>query len=157
MARSQIWIALVATATLQPVAFSPLLAQKMDTAERVATALADSGLPIVDIEVFTSKSDPNKLMGRPSQYTSKVNFEDTRYPLRDDTIRTTEPTIEGFATVADAKKRVDYVTRISSSSTLVLQYIYHSGKFVLRLPREVEPDDAKAYQTALSKVASQKP
>jgi hypothetical protein len=124
-------------------------AEKLNSAQDLASVLISKGLPIANIEVFTPKTDPNKLMGRPGQYTSKIAFADTRYPESDSDFVGSDNTIEGFASIADAKKRADYVIRVTQSSPMFVQYVYHSGRFVLRLDRSLEPDDAKAYQAAM--------
>ena len=47
-------------------------------ASQVAEALKASGLPIGDIQAFDENTDPNGLLGRPGEYTSKAHFLDTR-------------------------------------------------------------------------------
>lgn len=133
----------------------PALAQDQSNAAiDMASRLAGSGLPVTDIEAVTPATDANKLMGRPGYYTSKIYFTDARYPEDASDFMTTQNTIEAFASVEDAKRRADYVGRIARSSSMLAQYVYHSGRFVLRLTRAIEPDDASTYQAALVKAAS---
>ena len=40
--------------------------------------------PIYEIITYTEKTDPNNLLGRPNQYTSKANFSDIRILTADD-------------------------------------------------------------------------
>ncbi|MED0678273.1 hypothetical protein [Aneurinibacillus thermoaerophilus] len=39
--------------------------------------MKESGLHIGKTKTYTASNDPNKLLDRPDQYTSKVNFVDT--------------------------------------------------------------------------------
>lgn len=50
---------------------------KLKTAEEISAALKAKGLLIGTVVVYTAETDTNKLLGRPNQYTSKVNFADT--------------------------------------------------------------------------------
>lgn len=133
----------------------PALAQdQTNAAIDIANRLAVSGLPVKDIKAVTPATDDNKLMGRPGYYTSKIYFSDARYPEDASEIVTTENTIEAFASVEDAKRRADYVGKIATSSPMFAQYVYQSGRFVLRLKRAFEPADASDYQAALVKAAT---
>jgi hypothetical protein len=44
----------------------------------VITALRHAGLPIGAVRYYKARSDPNKLLGRPFQYTGKATFRDHR-------------------------------------------------------------------------------
>ena len=48
------------------------------TAEELVVALRQSGLPILGWTLITGPTDPDHLLGRPGQYTSKVIFSDRR-------------------------------------------------------------------------------
>src|SRR5215217_8300277 len=48
------------------------------SADEVLQGLKDNDMPIGESVAYTAKNDPNDLLGRPNQYTSKVMFEDTR-------------------------------------------------------------------------------
>lgn len=52
------------------------------TAAEVTTALAAKGLPLTMTKDFTAADDPNSLLGRPGQYTSKTAFLGRAYPSR---------------------------------------------------------------------------
>ena len=47
-------------------------------AEAVVERLQAAGLTIGKVIVYTEETDPNDLLGRPGQYTSKAAFTDTR-------------------------------------------------------------------------------
>lgn len=130
----------------------PVVAPKVETAEDVANGLVKAGLPVANIKVVTAETDDNKMLGRPGQYNSKVYFDDTRHPTKEDEFETVENTIEGFPSEEEAKRRQEYVAEVTKAMPMFNQYIYRAGKFVLRLDKAVLPDEAKAYETALSKI-----
>ena len=113
-----------------------------------------AGLPVADIKVITAETDDNKLLGRSGQYTSKVYFTDTRHPKDPEAFNSVDNTIEGFASVDDAKKRAEYVGGIAKATPMFAQYIYQSGVFVVRLDKAVLPDEAKGYEAALKKITA---
>jgi hypothetical protein len=129
---------------------APAKQTKTQSAEDVAVALSKAGLPVSNIEVFTPKTDPNRLMGRPGQYISKVSFTDTNYPEND--LGKIDQTIETFPTTAAAKTRRDYIDRVTRNTPFLLQYQFLRGRVLLRLDKELSPDDAKEYEAALTEI-----
>jgi hypothetical protein len=119
------------------------------TAEAVVAALKASGLPVGDVVVYTAETDPNKLLGRPGGYAGKAAFRDTRITSTGEIKVDSGGDVEMFASEAEAKARADYVLGVVKVLPLVSQYVYHSGPVVLRLSRELTPDQAAAYETAL--------
>ncbi len=111
------------------------------TADRVKAALEAGGFGATDIVVFTAESDPNKLLGRPSQYTGKLSWKDPRGP--NDTA-----TLEIFGNLADLQARFTYIDAIFKSSPLVLQWMwkYDERLALLRVPKDLTPDQAKFYE-----------
>jgi hypothetical protein len=95
------------------------------TAEAVAKALGLTG-----VTAYTDSTDPNHLMGRQREYTSKVNWGDG-----DDN------SIEAFADDADARARYAYLTTFSCP--IGDGYDYLSGTVFLRLGCALTPDRAK--------------
>src|SRR5665648_949177 len=71
---------------------------KVITAEGISDSFKNGGLPMTDIVVYTEETDTNKLMGRPNQYISKVNFMDSRV-----TDSKKGGSIEVFSNAKDAK------------------------------------------------------
>lgn len=121
---------------------------KILTAEQVIVKLQEAGLPISNVVVYNEKSDPNGKLGRPDEYTSKANFSD---PAHEDIDKTSpDNTIEVFTTEADAKLRAEYVKSVTKG-TMISQYIYQIGVYVLRIDYDVLPADAQKYEQALSK------
>jgi hypothetical protein len=105
------------------------------TAEQIATRL---NLGKVSASAYDAKTDPNGLLGRQGQYTSKVNWG---------SIGTTDDaeqrsSIEVFPNAGDAQARLDYVKGFSG--TFVGDgYDYLTGSALLRLSRSYTPDEAK--------------
>jgi hypothetical protein len=115
---------------------------------QVITALRRAGLPIGTVRYHSPASDPNKLLGRPGQYTGKANFHDRRLRGRDYTVDN-GGSVETFASNSDASRRYKYVRAISTSSPLFAEWNYVEGTVVLRLSHELTPRQAKQYERAL--------
>lgn len=114
-------------------------------AEGVVEHLLSSGLPIENIIVYTSESDPNELLGRPGQYTSKVNFADNRVEQWDEE----DPTggsVEVFENAKDAQARYTYVEEVNSVMSALNQYLYLSDNILLRVDHELTPEQAEEYR-----------
>jgi hypothetical protein len=108
-------------------------------AEEYGSKLKEAGLSIENIEVSTAENDENKLLGRPNQYTSKINF--------------TNGSIEVFANKEDAKNRKEYIDSIGKKMPLVAEYSYINDTGVLlRIDKKITPDDAKKYEEAFMKI-----
>lgn len=134
---------------VQPIKKTPA------NAEEVVKALKESGLPIGDISVFTAENDPNSLLGRPGQYTSKVNFVDTRIneQVSEGISITNGGSVEFFASTDDAKKRYDYVSSIAKSGlAMFVEYDYLVGKALLRVSGKLTPKQAAEYETKLKEI-----
>lgn len=91
---------------------------KLESAEDYVNAI----MALVDTmsitAVYTPKTDPNDLMGRPGGYDSKANFADSRVPKdelggldKDDSTR--GGSIEVYSDAAGAKKRSEYIQRVT--------------------------------------------
>ncbi|MFN8511345.1 MAG: hypothetical protein U0232_14560 [Thermomicrobiales bacterium] len=106
--------------------------------------------------VWTAETDPNKLLGRPFQYTSKVTFRDTRLPLRPNP-RSMPADVEVFATAADLQSRKTYIESVIKTSPQFVQYVYSANLALLRLGKGLTPDQAAAYEAAFAKAAASDP
>jgi hypothetical protein len=117
------------------------------TGDGAAAALRGSGLPVTDVRVFTAETDPNKLLGRPGEYTHKVSWQDTRTPGEGN-----DATIEVFATADDLKRRKAYTEAIARTGGLFAQYVEanEARLALLRLPHDLTPDQAKGYRDWLA-------
>ncbi len=115
------------------------------SAKQVVFRLKAAGLPIGAFRVYNEKTDGNHLLGRPGQYTSKVNFRDKRVSPSGDFDVTGGGAVEVFASKADAKRRYEYVAAIAKSP-LFSEYDYLEGKALLRLSHILTPTQAKKYE-----------
>jgi hypothetical protein len=92
-------------------------------------------------------SDPNKLLGRPGQYTGKANFHDRRLHGAAFDVDN-GGSVETFRSKGDASNRYKYVHAIATSSGLFAEYDYLEGTVLLRVSHELTPRQAKAYERA---------
>ncbi len=116
-------------------------------AEDVLNALKAAKLPIEKELVFTAENDPNKLLGRPNQYTGKASWNDKRVePLTADD---RSMTVEVFASGEDLENRRKYVEAIGKSMSPVAQYQYVHKNALLRLSHKLTPQQATDYEKVL--------
>ena len=73
----------------------------------IIKTLKTYGFPISSYKIYTTnKSDPNHLIGKPNQYTCKVDFYDEDYPGSTDDYSCT---FEIFNNESDASTRKNYL------------------------------------------------
>lgn len=106
----------------------------------------------------TAANDPNHLLGRPNQYTSKVTFTDSRIKAAD--VSGTEEgaverggAIEVFADPADAKARTTYIRAVTKSMPALSEYDYVHGTVLVRVSHYLTPDQAAVYKKASDKLS----
>lgn len=107
-------------------------------AEAYSTALTEVGLAIDDVIVCTEENDKNELLGRPNQYTSKVNFENG--------------SVEVFNNTKDAKTRKEYIDSIGAGAALFAEYSYINDNALLRIDKKLTPTEAEKYETEFMKL-----
>ncbi|MEU8033481.1 hypothetical protein AB0C13_33465 [Streptomyces sp. NPDC049099] len=102
----------------------------------------------------TAASDPNHLLGRPGQYTSKVTFTDNRIKAAD--VEGTEKgdverggAVEVFGSSADAATRAKYVEAVTKSMPALAEYDYVHGTVLVRVSHYLTPKQAAEYKTAV--------
>lgn len=112
---------------------------------------------------FNEDDDPNKQLGRPNQYISKVSWADERIDPHDfsddneDEINALDPTefkggtIEGFKNLADLNRRYTYIKNITIHTPILNQYMYKKGLFLMRLDKAFTPTQAKQYELEFNK------
>src|SRR5450759_3849318 len=93
----------VAAPTAAPASSSPAAGLAM-TAQQVLAALKAHGAPVTLTVVYTAASDPNHLLGRPGEYTSKADFADSRVAGQETGV-TAGGSVEVFTGQADAVRR----------------------------------------------------
>lgn len=124
------------------------------SALQIVQGLQVKGLPIGPMFNYSASNDLNKQLGRPYQYTSKVNFKDTRTPASTNqgaNISVSDGgSIEVFATTGDALNRFNYLQALTKSgSAIFAEYEYLDGTVVMRISSQLTPTQAAAYQVAL--------
>lgn len=106
----------------------------------------------------TAANDPNHLLGRPNQYTSKITFTDSRIKAAD--VSGTEKgaverggAIEVFSSPDDAKARAEYIQAVTESMPTLSEYDYVHGTVLVRVSRYLTPDQAAVYKKAFDKLS----
>jgi hypothetical protein len=101
----------------------------------------------------TADNDPNHLLGRPHQYTSKVTFSDSRIDAsdvsglkKDDALR--GGAIEVFGSNADAKTRAAYIQEVTKSLPILAEYDFVHGVVLVRVSHYLTPKQAAGYDKA---------
>jgi hypothetical protein len=116
--------------------------------------LQAAGLPITDSVLITEDNDPNNLIGRPGQYTSKVVFADPRTGVALDEATPDNGSggsVEVFADAAAAKTRSDYIQKSLAALGPVAgtEYDYLTGAALVRVAGALLPSEAAHYETAV--------
>lgn len=127
------------------------------TAEEIGKALAGKVTASKVTVVYTAANDPNKLLGRPNGYLSKIAFFDSRVSPSDVEGADSDAverggSVEVYADADGAKKRSDYIQAIAKGLPAAGEYDYLSGGVLVRVSRMLTPDQAKDYDTALKAV-----
>jgi hypothetical protein len=140
-----------ATSTPPPTP-TPGLAHSGQTALQILQSLKTHSLPVGVYFNYTGDNDVNHLMGRPGQYTGKLNFKDTRILSSDAGVNIGVPdggSIEVFANMTDAKHRFAYIQAISTSgAAMFAEYEYLDGAAILRISPQLSPGLAAQYKAA---------
>jgi hypothetical protein len=117
----------------------PAASKNVLNAEEYGNKLKEAGLAIDNVEVSTAENDTNQLLGRPNQYTSKINFDNG--------------SIEVFANKSDAERRKEYIDSIGKKMSIFAEYSYiNDAGVLLRVNKKVIPNDAKKYETEFQKI-----
>ena len=130
---------------------SQTMAKKQSTAQELVTSLQNAKLPITNVQVYTSSTDPNSLLGRPKQYISKVSFADSRLE-QSDANHPTGGSIEVFSNTQDLTDRKTYLENIQAKMPGMMEYIYANGNYLLRLNKLLTPEQADLYEKEFMKL-----
>lgn len=134
---------------------------KVLTAEEIINKMKEKNTNIGKIVTYNEETDLNKLLGRPNQYISKVTFEDKRieqtnadneFLSQEEQNEPTGGTIEVFNNSEDMTKRKEYIEQISSSASMLSQYIYGKNNALLRLENDLTPTQAKEYEDLFNSI-----
>ncbi|MEU4168685.1 hypothetical protein AB0F46_17640 [Streptomyces sp. NPDC026665] len=105
----------------------------------------------------TAENDPNHLLGRPGEYTSKVTFSDSW--VQASQVTGADPgaverggAVEVFADAADARARAEYIRAIAKSSPALAEYDYVNGPVLVRVSRYLTPKQAAQYESAAAEL-----
>ena len=132
-------------------------ATKPPTASTAFTTLAGAVTTAKLSGTITAANDPNHLLGRPSQYTSKVTFTDTRIKATE-VVDSTKGSVdlggavEVFANSADAAARAKYIQAVTKSMPALAEYDYVHGTVLVRVSHYLTPAQAAGYKSAASKL-----
>lgn len=128
-------------------------ASKPLTASTAFTKLASAVTPAKLSGTVTADNDPNHLLGRPNQYTSKVTFTDSRINASDvsgsaqgDVNR--GGAIEVFGNATDATAREKYIQAVTKTMPALAEYDYVHGNVLVRVSHLLTPAQAQQYKAA---------
>lgn len=132
-------------------------ASKPLTADTAFTAISGNVTTAKLGGTVTADNDPNHLLGRPNQYTSKVTFTDSRIKPAD--VEGTKEgdverggAIEVFADPAAATARAKYIQTVTQSLPALAEYDYVHGTVVVRVSHYLTPEQAGQYKAAADKL-----
>ena len=119
------------------------------SAEAIRQSLQASGLPVTQVVIHTTESDPNKLLGRPGQYTVKLTWTDSRAPEEEGRC-----TIEVFPDDTAMRARATYTATIAATGGIFARYQYLKAerRALLRLPSDLTPAQAAEYEAWLRRL-----
>ncbi|MFJ3728721.1 hypothetical protein ACIPYQ_40005 [Streptomyces sp. NPDC090045] len=123
-----------------------------------AFAVISAAVPSAKLSgTVSAENDPNHLLGRPHQYTSKITFTDGRIPA--DQTDGHKPgdvelggSIETFPNAANAKARHDYIQTVTKGIPTLTEYDYLHGATLVRVSRLLTPAQAADYEKAATKL-----
>jgi hypothetical protein len=128
--------------------------EQLQIAVNIANELINKGLPIGGFDQYTATNDPDKLLGLPGQYISKIKFCDVtiesvdKYGTVPGTVRTITlgGSIEVFSNSNDANNRKSHIDTIGKQNPALVEYSYINGNALLRLDKDITPDQATKYE-----------
>jgi hypothetical protein len=125
------------------------------TAAEVVAELRAHGLPVKGIVVYNATTDPNHLLGRPSGYTSKAAWLDSRIKpsqASDSSAGSVDlgGSVEVYPTPAGAEARGKYIATIAAHVGFASEYDYVHGGELLRLSTVLTPAQAQQYAAVIA-------
>lgn len=113
-------------------------------ANQIVQMMKYNGAPIKNVLVYLEGTDPNKIMGKPNQYTSRADFSDTSIEQPDNSFK--GGIVEVFANNADAQRRKTYIDTLAGAMPFLAEYNYVNGYALLRLDKAITPERAEEYK-----------
>lgn len=152
----------------------------LQKADEIVAYFKEKGLPIAETKQYTEDDDPNELLGRPGQYIGKVNFIDTNVvakkveeekkefgsdasseeDLKKEMLKEFDVdsggSIEVFKNGTQAKKRYDYISKITGETGgMLAEYDYVQKNILVRVSKSLTPGQAKTYEKALKNLVNE--
>jgi hypothetical protein len=137
----------------------PAVGAQADAASQpltASTALQQIAAAVPSVKLsgtVTAANDPNHLLGRPNQYTSKTTFTDSRIKAAD--VSGTKQgdverggAIEVFGSPGDAQARAKYIQAVTKSLPALAEYDYVHGTVLVRVSHYLTPAQAAGYENA---------
>jgi len=98
---------------------------------------------------YTFATDPNHMLGRPGGYLSKASFHDQR--IHDD--YSGDGSVEVFSDKQGAQRRAECVRGFTEGNPALFgEYNWVLGNVFLRVPKELTPEQARAYLHAAERL-----
>ncbi|MFB6955466.1 hypothetical protein ACFCYB_00160 [Streptomyces sp. NPDC056309] len=142
-----------ATATAAAATKAGAAADKPLTASSAFTHLSSEIASAKLSGTVTEENDPNNLLGRPNQYTSKITFTDSRIKPAD--VEGTDKgaverggAIEVFTSPENAQARAKYIESVTKSMPTLTEYDYVHGSILVRVSHYLTPKQAAEYKAA---------
>lgn len=150
----------------EPGVTAPATGGKAAAATLDAAALVKrlaAAVPTVSRTIeYTDSTDPNHRLGRPHQYTSKIQFADSRVDRAkakeqadgDTTDIAYGGTAEVFATAADAKAWVAGIDKVGQAMGTLLtpDYLLQQGRYVIRASSVLTASQVADYKAVLAEL-----
>ena len=130
--------------------------EELPDSQNLAEQIKEANSNVGEIEVFDETTDPNGNLGRPGEYISKADFEDTRLDQYGEYY--TGGTIETFENESDCDNRYEYLKAMQDSSLGAFglgQYMYKYDKAIFRIEYDLTPDQAEEYHTQIDTIMEQ--
>lgn len=153
-------VAVTGCTAITPIApgAAPAPAQRQPLTAQAVTAGLIQLVPSARAGIeYTAADDPNRLLGRPNGYGSKTSFIDTRVSA--DAVEFTMPdaierggSVEVFDDAAAAAARRDYIHAIGKGFPAAVEYDYVADSVLVRVSRELTPEQAAEYERALGQI-----
>lgn len=129
---------------------------ELPDSQNLAEQIKATNPNVGEIEVFDESTDPNGNLGRPGEYISKADFEDTRLDQYGEYY--TGGTIETFENESDCDNRYEYLKAMQDSSLGAFglgQYMYKYDKAIFRIEYDLTPDQAEEYHAQIDTIMEQ--